>query len=338
MNKKITYLIYFLAVIAVLVFCFFFVGTAKNTGETTWGVDFSQMQAESLELDWKAVYLSVIKDLGVKNIKLHTQWDWIEGKKNNFYFEDIDWQLEQVAKNNVNIIYVVGVKSGRWPECHIPGWVDPLSIEDKKKEALEYIKETILRYKDNDAIVNWQIENEPFFKFGQCPAWYYDGGDFLKKEIELVKQLDPARKIIVSDSGEGSMWFGVAKTGDIIGTTIYRSAWVHITNSLGFHFNYFFPPVFYARKAMLIHTFFDKEVICIELQAEPWVSTPFNNVPLPEQGKTMNPEIFKSTIEYAKGTGFDTFYFWGVEWWYWMKNTHGQPEIWNIAEDLFANK
>jgi hypothetical protein len=75
--------------------------------------------------------------------------------------------------------------------------------------------------------------------------------------------------------------------------------------------------------------------MCIELQTEPWASKPSHDVPLKEQAKTMNLEIFKKNIKYAKETGLDKFYLWGVEWWYWMKTTQNQPQIWNEAKTLF---
>jgi len=193
------------------------------------------------------------------------------------------------------------------------------------------------RYKNNDEIIYWQVENEPLFKFGRCPPWYYKNTDFLKQEVALVKSLDPSRKVIVSDSGEMSMWFDAAKIGDIVGNTMYREAWAHISNSFGFYFHYFFSPVFYSRKALLIQKIFGKKVICIEFQAEPWASKPFNDVPLQEQYKTMNLQIFKDNVEYAKETGFDTFYFWGVEWWYWLKTEKNSPDIWNEARNLFQS-
>ena len=68
-------------ILALAVFCYFFVGSAPVAQKIIWGVDFSQMQAESLELNWKEVYSAAINDLGAKHIKLHTQWDWIEGRK-----------------------------------------------------------------------------------------------------------------------------------------------------------------------------------------------------------------------------------------------------------------
>jgi GH35 family endo-1,4-beta-xylanase len=339
MNKKLKYFIYFLLIVFILlavVFCFFFIGKTEVADKIDWGVDFSQMQAESLGLDWKQAYLAIINDLGAKNIKLHTQWDWIEGQKEKFYFEDTDWQLSQAENGGVKIIYVVGVKSGRWPECHIPDWAGSLPEQQEKKAALNYIKEVVERYKDNKAIKYWQVENEPLFNFGKCPSWYYDNKEFLKQEVDLVRSLDSSRQIIISDSGEGSMWLSAAEIGDIVGTTMYRKAWAHISNGFGFYFHYFFSPVFYTRKALLVRELFGKKVINVELQAEPWASVPFNGMPLSEQYKTMDPEIFKSNVEYAKQTGFDTIYFWGVEWWYWLKTTQNQPEIWNEAKTVFS--
>ena len=324
------------AIILVVVFCYLFVGYAKVVKNITWGVDFSQMQAENLKLDWKETYLAIINDLGVKNIKIHTQWDWVENKKGDYYFDDIDWQLNQAKNKGVNVIYVVGMKSGRWPECHIPNWAQNLSEAEQKSATLDYIRKVVERYKNNGAITYWQVENEPLFYFGQCPSWYYKDSSFLKEEVAFVKSLDPSRKIIISDSGEDSMWFKAAKIGDIVGTTMYREAWAHISDSFGFYFHYFFSPVFYSRKALLIKEFFGKEVICIEFQAEPWTSKPFYDVPLSEQLKTMNLDKFKDNIEYAKKTGLDKFYFWGVEWWYWMKTVQNQPAIWNEAKTLFS--
>lgn len=326
-------LIIILAVLAII-FCYFFVGKAPVSKNITWGVDFSQMQAQSLGLDWKEAYSAIVDNLGAKNIKLHTQWDWVEGKNGVYYFDDIDWQLNQAKNKGAKIIYVVGMKSGRWPECHLPVWANSLSEQQQQDEILKYIKEVVLRYKNNDAIINWQVENEPLFNFGKCP-WYDE--NFLKKEVELVRSLDPSRPIIISDSGEQSDWFKAAKISDIVGITMYRRVWAHVTDGFGFNFNSFLSPVTYWRKALLIKKIFGKNVICIELQAEPWSSKPFYDVPLDEQAKTMNLDIFKQNIEYAKNTGLDKFYLWGVEWWYWMKTEKNQPAIWNEAQKLFQN-
>ena len=57
--------------------------------------------------------------------------------------------------------------------------------------------------------------------------------------------------------------------------------------------------------------------------------------PLEEQKKTMNLEQFRYNVDFAERTGLDEFYFWGGEWWYWMKNRQGQPQIWQEAKKLF---
>jgi len=332
MKKMLKIIILALFILFIIFLFYFFVGKAPKQKNILWGVDFSQMQTEALKLDWRKTYLAILDDLGVKNIKLHTQWDWVEGIKDDYFFSDIDWQINQAQQKNAKIIYVVGMKTGRWPECHIPSWAKNLSKEQQQIEILKYIEEVILRYKNNDTIAMWQVENEPLFQFGECP-WH--DRNFLKKEVELVKSLDPTRQIIVSDSGEQSMWFGAAKIGDIVGTTMYRKVWGRINDNLGFYVDSLLPPVHYWRKAQIIKNIFGKDVMCVELQAEPWAQKPFYDVSLEEQEKTMNLEQFKKNIKYAEQTGLKDFYLWGVEWWYWMKETQNKPEIWNEAQKLF---
>ena len=123
--------------------------------------------------------------------------------------------------NGVKLIMVVGMKTGRWPECHLPGWVTDMSKEERESEVLEYLQEMVLRYGGSSTIISWQIENEPFFPFGECP-WY--DKEFLGEEIRLVKSLSE-RPVIISDTGEWSLWFRAAKLGDIVGTTMYRRVW-----------------------------------------------------------------------------------------------------------------
>jgi len=319
----------------VIIFCYFFIGKVKTNKNITWGVDFSQMQAEALRLDWKKVYTALLDDLKVKDIKLHTQWDFIDGEKNKYFFDDVDWQISQAKKRGVKIIYVVGIKTGRWPECHIPKWAENLDEKKQQEEALTYLKEVINRYKDNDTISFWQVENEPFFKFGECPSWYYKNSNFLKKEIEAVRSIDNKKPIIVSDSGDLSFWLGAAKLGDVVGITMYRQIWINIANKIGFPVNYFFTPMTYWRRIQIIDKLFGKKVICIELQTEPWLSKPFFGSSVEEQLESMDLEQFKKNINFASKTGIDKFYLWGAEWWYWMKTTQNRPEIWNEAQKLF---
>ncbi len=149
----------------------------------------------------------------------------------------------------------------------------------------------------------------------------------------MVKDLDPSRRIVISDSGERSNWQDAAGIGDLVGTTMYRTN----VKRYGLWTYSFLDPSFYSAKAETIGDLFGKDVICIELQAEPWPSKPLMEAPLLEQLKSMNLDMFKESIEFAKSTGLKAFYFWGAEWWYWMKKKQGRPEIWNEAKRLFQN-
>ncbi len=330
-SLRITFLLIGTFLLAFFIYVFL-VAKAPEQKNITWGVNFSQMQAESLGLDWKKTYTAILEDLKVSNLKLLTQWDWVEGKQGQYYFKDIDWQIKQAENHGVKVIYVLGMKTGRWPECHAPSWANSLSKKDQQSELLKYIEKVVIRYKNSPAITAWQVENEPLFNFGECP-WY--DKDFLIKEVALVKSLDALRPVIISDSGEQSLWLSAGKIGDIVGVTMYRKLWFGLPDSIGFYGTFPISPVVYYYKSQLIKYVFGKKVIGVELQAEPWAYRAFPDLDLKEQEKTMDINQFRENVSYAKKTGFDTFYFWGVEWWYWLKATQGKTEIWNEAKKLF---
>jgi hypothetical protein len=158
----------------------------------------------------------------------------------------------------------------------------------------------------------------------------------LKAEVASVKSIDPSRKIIISDSGELSTWTDVAPIADIVGVTMYRSSWSAKQKTFGINAYSFLTPEFYAAKAALIQNVYRKPVMSIELQAEPWASQPLPESSLAEQEQSMNPQLFAENIAFAKEVGLGRYYFWGVEWWYWMKTKQEKPEIWGQARELFA--
>ncbi len=310
---------------------YFSIGSAPQAEEISWGINFSQGHAEYLGLDWQKNYSAIIDDLGVKKIKIISQWDLIEKEEDKYYFEDLDWQIEKAEKEGVEILLVVGMKTGHWPECRVPHWAKDLEKEKQQKEILELIEEIVLRYRGRVSVRAWQVENEPLFPFGECPDWWPDK-NFLKKEINLVKSLDPERPVIISDSGEFSLWITAARLGDIVSSTLHRRVWFEEIKT---YVTYPLRPVFYWKKSQIIRKFFGKEVFIGELQAEPWCPRGITNCNLEEQRKTMSLEKFQENIEFAKKTGLNKFYLWGAEWWYWLKEKQGQPEIWQEAKKLF---
>ncbi len=316
--------------ILIILIAFFFLGGAPEADDIAWGITFSQKYASDLDLEWKETYIALLDELGAKKVRIATYWDLIEPEKGVYDFDDLDWQMEEAAKRGVEVILAIGMKTPRWPECHIPGWAEDIGKEEQQERIMLLLEEVIPRYKNDPIISYWQIENEPFLDFGVCP-WY--DKEFFSKEVEKARSLDSDTPILVTESGELSLWFSGARIGDVVGTTMYRQTWWHRAG--GFYFKYPIPAVHYYRKALLIRHFFGKNVIVVELQGEPWGPVPTFVLDLEEQEKSMNPDIFRANINYAKRTGLDEFYFWGAEWWYWMKVHHQQPEIWEEAKELY---
>ncbi len=302
-----------------------------------WGINYSESQAAYLGLDPAATYSAMIHDLGAKRIKIHVNWNSTQKDMNIIDFTSLDRMVTEAEENDVKLVLVIGMKTGRWPECHTPDWFLQVAPDKREAEIIKYISTLVGRYKSSPALEFWQVENEPLLQFGTCPDWYYDlGTKMLEAEVAAVRSLDPNRKIIVSDTGELSTWTDVAKIGDIVGVTMYRSSWDATEKTFGVNPYTFLTPQFYANKAAYIQAVYSKPVISIELQAEPWASKGLAEASLSEQALSMNPELFRENIEFAKETGFGGYYFWGAEWWYWMKTKHNQGEIWDEAKKTMA--
>ena len=327
MIKKIILII---LIVVIAIFLFFFVGKGKERKDAVFGVTFSIRHSKNLGLDYKKVYLSILDDLKVRNLRIVVPWDEIEEKEGKYSFGILDWEINEAENRGVKVTLAIGMKVPRWPECFIPSFALTKTKEEQQRMILNLIREIVLRYKENKTVSSFQIENEPFFSFGNCP-WY--DKNFLKNEVKLAKRLDISkRKVIITDSGEWSLWFRAARIGDIVGTSLYRETYM---DKIGYYFYSYFPPVFYRRKAQLINLLFRKEVIVSELQAEPWGNSLLYDLPLEKQKELMNKDIFRKNIEFARMTGLKEFYLWGVEWWYKMKEDQKDSSMWNEAKTLW---
>lgn len=323
----------FLIIIGLLILVGLILGrsTANPNRQIIWGATFEETFAKKLGLDWQAAYLAILDDLGVKKIRLVAHWLEVEPRKEQFDFTELDWQVAQAQARGVQIVLAVGYRLPRWPECHQPEWVQNQESGIRNQELLKYIETAVNRYKNNAAVYAWQIENEPFLSFGECPKLNVK---LLDEEIALVKQLDN-RPIIITDSGELSLWVRAAKRADIFGTTMYRWVW---NQQLG-SYKYPIPPGFFRLKEKLVRLFvgWQKPFVVIELQGEPWTHKQIYEIPIEEQLKLMPLTELAATIEYAKQTGFSEYYWWGVEWWYYLKQ-NGHPEYWGKVKGLIESK
>ncbi|MCB9802582.1 cellulase family glycosylhydrolase [Candidatus Nomurabacteria bacterium] len=294
-----------------------------------WGLTFSTKFAKSIDLDWEAAYLAILDDLQVSYIRLPIYWDEVEKIRGEFDFKDYDFILNEGQKRGVKFVVNIGARLPRWPECHLPAWLESSSQEIKKAETLQMLEMFVERYKGREEIISWQIENEPLVDwFGTCPK---SDEEFLKKEVALVKSLDQ-RPVIISASGELSLWSREAKITDILANTVYRVVW----NPVFKYFRYPLPAWFYQFKANRVNKT-GEQMIVSELQAEPWVPYgKMTDLSLEEINKSFSLEQFKANLAFAQKINFDQTYLWGVEWWYWQK-LYGDDQYWRLAKTLWQN-
>lgn len=329
--KIIAKIILALLVVAIAFLIYFNFPVFSENKEAKLGVTFSKRYAEDIGLNWKESYIAVLDDLKARKIRIPVYWDLVEAEEGKYDFSDVDWQLEEAEKRNVEIILAIGQKVPRWPECAIPAWAG-VSDQKRKEALLKFLGITVKKYENNPAIKYWQIENEPFLPFGICPALDVD---LLDSELNLVRAEKTGKPIIVTDSGELSFWVRAASRADVFGTTMYRTIY---KQGLGY-FNYPIGPRFFQFKALLNKIFSHQENnVVIELQAEPWISGYTTNEPLAEQFKSMDSAKLRSNVSFARKVGFPEIYLWGAEWWYWLKVNQGHPELWDTAKNLFNNQ
>ena len=88
------------------------------------GVTFSTKFCREIGLDWREVYLAILDDLEVKEIRLPIYWDEIEKTPGVFDFTDYDYIISEGQKRGVNFIVNIGWRLPRWPECHSPEWAN----------------------------------------------------------------------------------------------------------------------------------------------------------------------------------------------------------------------
>ena len=321
--------LFFLGLVVVAVGVIVFkLHSIQRSGPMIYGVSFNSEYANYLGLDTKDVFTKILDEWNFRYIRLSAQWDLIEKNKGQYDFEDLDWQMNAAAARNAKVMLAVGYKTPRWPECHTPAWAAALPAEETKASLYNFIQLVVERYKNHTALEIWQVENEPFLKFGDCGII---SEEQLHQEIDLVKQLDANHPAIVTASGELSLWRDTAKATDLFGTTLYRVVWNKMTGY--FSYDWIIPAIFYKAKLWFNGRDINSAYIT-ELQTEPWIpDKSLLDTPIEEQYKSMGLERLKKNIIFAEKTGMPRTYLWGGEWWYWLEKK-GETAIPNFIKDL----
>jgi hypothetical protein len=156
---------------------------------------------------------------------------------------------------------------------------------------------------------------------------------FIRQEIELVRALDPIRPITTTDSGELSLWKDFGRNVDALGISVYR---VVQSPAFGIWRYWFVPPYLYYRKSILVKPMGVRNIYVSEFQMEPWSDKPILETPIDEQMKSFDVAQMRSNFNFAERMQISPIDFWGIEWWYWMKEKQGHSEFWEEAREFFT--
>jgi hypothetical protein len=311
---------------------------------TALGTSFTRWRAEARGLDYRAAFERVC-GMGLAVVRLSASWRDIE----QFGYGDLDWLLAHAADARQRVLLTVGMKALGWPEFYLPEGLTP-SDRAVQRRALGHVAAVVRRYRDNPALVAWQVENEPFNRSGPH-AWWIPRR-VVRREARLVRSLDASRPLLMTtfahfdegldrtSSRHQSPWkrrlgltippereaLAVLRQGDILGLDVYRSIGFidesgreRIGHALADQLGVIARWQRIAREQ-------DKRLWVTEAQAEPWEARR-REVPL-----TIQPEDISQLVSQLAGLGVDTILLWGSEYWLWRQD-HGDPR-WIEAMEL----
>ena len=296
------------------------------------GATFIAPYARFYGLDAEEVFLAMTDDLGFEHLRLVSYWNMHEPEPGEYDFSDLDWQFELAEERGVDVSLAIGLRQPRWPECHKPDWAKDTPYDEWYPALLDYMEQTILRYKDSPALSTYQLENEFLLEvFGECPD---HSRERLIEEFEFVKELDPDTPIVVSRSNNATPSWPVGEPrADIVGASVYKRVWDRTLTKR--YFEYPLPAWFYGFLAGATLLTTDRDTIIHELQAEPWLPDghDMRTASTEELYKSMSPEMLRERFAYGRDTGIRVLDMWGVEWWYYRKINDGDDSFWQIARE-----
>jgi len=137
----------------------------------TFGATYSTKYAYQLGLDTHAAYIATLDELGVKDLRIPLYWSDIEKQPGKYDWGEAHWLAWEAQKRGASVTFAIGMRTPRYPECHLPEWAKTLSTQTLQENLLQYVKAGIKELDSAPAVTAWQIENEPFFSyFGECPT------------------------------------------------------------------------------------------------------------------------------------------------------------------------
>ncbi len=309
--------------------------------EVVVGMTFSPIQCEYLNQPWETTYEDIL-DMGFDLIRLGAYWNEIEAVEGEYDFSRLDIQIEKAKAKDIAIVLTVGMKAPRWPEYFIPEWIlkkiklkhagDVSTNGFLRKATLNFIEKVLQRYKNEDAIICWQVENEPLDRAG--PNLWYIAKDFLLEEAMLIREMDnKQRPLMINIATYPNTLLRLLnrifsatnplndalQICDILGLNIYpvvgqRFFGIDMTfkTTTGSRYRY-------LKKIKEKAHANNLPIWVTELQAEPW--DPGKLVHIDQaQPITSSPSQIREYFLELRSLGLDTIFLWGAEYWFFREN------------------
>jgi len=309
------------------------------------GTSFTRWRAEALGLDYQRAFTRLC-GMGFNMIRLSASWREID----QFGYAHLDWLMAEAARAGQRVVLTVGIKALGWPEFYLPERLQPVAPFSSNiargpllDRALVFVREVVLRYRQNAMLVAWQLENEPFNRSG--PRAWWIGRRMVFAEARVARSLD-VRPVMVTtfahfndgldraSSRHRSTWkrrlgldlpaereaLAVLRRGDILGLDVYRAiGWWRSADQqeVARAQDYQLAQV---RRWQRIARGQGKHLWVTEAQAEPWEASarthgdPVSVVPA-------------DMVDLAKGLaalGVGALLLWGSEYWLW-RDDNGDP-------------
>lgn len=294
-----------------------------------YGVSFSDKRAREFGVDWQANYTALLDDMQIRHFRLMSYWDEYEKTRGQFDFSGLDWQMDEAAKRGAKVSLAIGIRQPRWPECHEPAWARQLTGHTWKQALYAYLEVVVKRYENHPALESWQLENEPLNNlFGECQP---GDRERLREEYALVDSLT-TKPIYMSLSDQHGLPLNVPWP-DKFGYSVYRIVWSTGTWPYVGYITYPTPIWYHRLRAVAIKAITGRDIFIHELQMEPWAGTSTKYASIAEQDKSMSVNQIEENFHYARMIGTREIYAWGSEWWYWRRETLGDPTIWEKVRD-----
>jgi hypothetical protein len=293
------------------------------------GASLSIKACRQFGLDPAEVLRAAMEDLGMKRFRLMSYWDELEPNRGSYDFSSLDTQLDLIAQDpSAEVSLCLGLRQPRWPECHPPEWAKQLTSEELSQQVRAFNQTVIERYEPyfDTTITSLQLENEAYNTgIGECL-------DVSKKRIraELKDIKDSALSIPVIQTTSNSWTLPLHKPRpDIVGFSIYLYQFQNGKKS-----RWHLPASLYRLRAFIARRLLRMDVFCHELQAEPWGPRSTEVLSPDEQLALMDARRIQDHVAFARRAGFHVIDLWGLEWWYWLKQTHARDQEWQTVKKL----